>query len=440
MRRPLRSLASRNAREWIGLGITAFVVMGALALATAHPQLQWNYLTGILLTILIYSIFCMGISLSFGSTGLLNLGHAAFMLISAYVYGILTMPPLGRPDRPGPLVGYLYDHSGAFAGVSLGGLLVSLALAAIAGALVAMPTLLIAAKLLAGRPKRALVAGLAPGILVAVVLFARMFPLGASGAQDASVAVAILLGIALAVLVGLALGASAVRLRTDYLAIVTIGAAEILRSVALNEPEFTRGSLNIIGFPRPLNAWAIADPTWNRIAAAANVPPVPLLLALVALVAAAYVYLLLETLARSPWGRVMRAIREDEDAVLALGKNVFSMKLQSLMVSGAIGALAGVLLVTELAVVAPELFLPIVTYYGFMMVILGGVTTHKGAIAGAFLVWGVFSLVQAVPQLAAIGIGAGPGQLILVGVAFILVMMFRPQGLLGAKEEMLYAK
>jgi branched-chain amino acid transport system permease protein len=326
------------------------------------------------------------------------------------------------------------------------GLLLSLTfagfLAALAGALLLLRALvdLVTSRtpLARSRTGRAVVAG-ALALAVGVWVFVAGYPLGESGALAMGVLFAILIGMTVAALVAFLLGLPAIKLREDYLAIVTLGFAEILRNVILNEERWTRGAQPIQSFPRPVATWASDSAWWRDLASNGGVRGGDLALLVVSALLLAYAYVLLRALSESPWGRVLKAIREDEDATAALGKPVAWFKLQALMLGSAIAAVAGVLYVSQTALVSNGQFLPVVTFYAFIIIVMGGIGSHKGAIVGAVILWGIFFGAQNA-GLENFGIEAGPAQLIVVGLVLIAVMMFRPQGLVGRREELLFAK
>ena len=150
---------------------------------------------------------------------------------------------------------------------------------------------------------------------------------------------------------------------------------------------------------------------------------------------------------RSPWGRVIKGIREDEDAVRALGKNVFSYKLQALILGGIFGALGGVVYALPSAV-NPGVYVTSLTFFIYTVLLLGGAATVFGPVLGAVLFWIVQAFLSNVlPAL--VNIGALPFmsttqaqtlRFILVGVALMLLVIFRPQGLLGNKKELTFVK
>ena len=154
--------------------------------------------------------------------------------------------------------------------------------------------------------------------------------------------------------------------------------------------------------------------------------------------------LFVRTLLRSPWGRVLRSIREDEDAARALGKNVFAYKLQSLMIGGAIGGLSGILLAFNFGQVNPDTFLPLVTFFVWAILILGGSGSLVGPVAGSVIFWIVINQSDQLLRdlLDALNISftndvTSAWRFIIVGTSIALLMVFRPQGLYGKKEELL---
>jgi branched-chain amino acid transport system permease protein len=140
-------------------------------------------------------------------------------------------------------------------------------------------------------------------------------------------------------------------------------------------------------------------------------------------------------LVRSPWGRVLNAIREDEDAARALGKNTLAYKLQSLGIAAALGAVSGFLLALDLATVHPTDFLPIVTFVGYAVLVLGGLANYWGVALGAILMWVILEGTRFI-DLPISDTQVASVRFIIVGLALILLMAFRPQGLFGKREEM----
>jgi branched-chain amino acid transport system permease protein len=152
-------------------------------------------------------------------------------------------------------------------------------------------------------------------------------------------------------------------------------------------------------------------------------------------------------LSRSPWGRVLRAIREDEDAARSLGKNVFAFKLQSLVIGGVLGALAGMLLAIDRQSVHPDTFLPVITFAVFAIVILGGPGTRLGSVVGAVVYWFVIQFTDRflrealdagwIPESVIDSTDVGAVRFVFVGLLLMALMIWRPQGMLGRREEVL---
>ncbi|WP_159587160.1 branched-chain amino acid ABC transporter permease [Chelativorans xinjiangense] len=218
---------------------------------------------------------------------------------------------------------------------------------------------------------------------------------------------------------GLVVTLATARLRDDYLAIVTLGLAEVIRLVALNERWLTNGSDGISGIQAPLKS-ALGNQGFNLF-----------YLAMVSAVVLV-VWLVLRRLDRSPYGRAMKAIREDQELVGFAGKNVLGFKVQAFAVSAAIAGLAGALYAHFQSYVSPDHFQPLITIYIFLAVAAGGVGRPAGGVLGAYVVVFFLELTRFLPDLVP---SLAPAQFaacreILVGVALILVLRFRPQGLL----------
>jgi ABC-type branched-subunit amino acid transport system permease subunit len=259
--------------------------------------------------------------------------------------------------------------------------------------------------------------------------------------EDVNMWAAAAAGVALAMLAGILLGLPTVRLRADYFAITTIAFSEILRYVATNEDRLTGGSqgtINLAGIGKASQY----DGAWKRflgtVADALGVRrdfAMLLLVWAVALAAVTAVWLAM----RTPWGRVLKAIREDEDAAASLGRNVFAYKLEALAIGAALGALAGLFYAWQFSFFSPDDFAPLLTFFAWMIVILGGLgrawTVPLGALVFGVLFAGTrffdfapFSLLDSTERAYV--------RLILIGAVIIGLMLFRPQGILGKREEM----
>jgi branched-chain amino acid transport system permease protein len=259
---------------------------------------------------------------------------------------------------------------------------------------------------------------------------------------------AMIIGCLGAVVFAFILGVPTLRLRADYLAIVTIASAEIVRYLFTTQvfDDYTNSADGLgnyhAGFraanPIPEGTYGFGPWVYNETGWWVRIFG----FTLVALAA-----LIVWALMRSPWGRVIKGIREDEDAVRALGKNVFAYKMQALIIGGVFGALGGIVLVLPSAVV-PTVYVTSLTFFLYTILLLGGAATVFGPIAGSIIYWVVMTFLgNALPQMAEAGllpfvtsIQAGSLRFILVGVALMLIVIFRPQGIFGNKKELTFVK
>jgi branched-chain amino acid transport system permease protein len=218
------------------------------------------------------------------------------------------------------------------------------------------------------------------------------------------------------------LGALTIRLRSDYLAIATFGFAVVVQLGALNLQWLTGGPFGISFIPRPFG-WLASSPVAFGL----------LNLAVVAVTTVA-VYAALEHLMRSPWGRVLRAIREDEAAATALGKDATSFRLQAFSVGGAIMGLAGAMQAHFIGYISPDGYVPILTFQVWAMLIVGGSGNNRGAILGAIVVWAIWAASGAViseiipPEQQA---RASALKIVMIGLGICMMLLLRPRGLLG---------
>ena len=366
-----------------------------------------EYLVFLTISASLYGLFALGLNLQWGFTGLINFGHVAFMTIGAYATVLL-----------------------AETGVPL---------------------------------------------LVAMLI-------GAVGAS----------------LLGLLIGFSTLKLREDYLAIVTIGVSELIRLIVQNEEWLTRGTFGVQGYelpfgnfqPNPLGklmmillltilaiftTWQLWRNIQQRLQLRQDIqgksyqPPSRLStygwgifafllillvyingaialsnytykagLMLLILIALAVVYYGLDIIVHSPWGRVLKAIREDEEIAKALGKNVFWYKLQSFMLGGAIAGVAGAFYCWQLTTIYPTNFEPLLTFNAWIIVVLGGSGNNAGVLLGAMIYWGYDSITRFIFSNSEI-IGAsqlGAFRVMIIGLVLMVLMIWRPQGILGNKDEL----
>jgi len=221
------------------------------------------------------------------------------------------------------------------------------------------------------------------------------------------------------------IGAITLRLRADYLAITTFGIAIAIQLVALNAETLTGGPFGIGFIPRAFAGFEDRPVIFNL----ANLLLVGFLTALL--------YYGLERLVRSPWGRVLRAIREDETAALSLGKNANLFRIQAFALGSAIMGLAGAVQAHFIGFIAPENYVSTMTFQVWAMLIIGGSGNNRGALLGAVLVWALWSITGAalaatVP--AEYQARAAALQIVLIGVALAALLVLRPRGLLGEEK------
>ncbi len=217
---------------------------------------------------------------------------------------------------------------------------------------------------------------------------------------------------ALAVLIGI----PTLQLREDYLAIATLGLAEIVRLILLNESWLAGGGQGL-SVRNPITGMDYAN----------------LILLGTALGLLALTYLVVRRTTASPWGRVLRSIREDEDVAQALGKDSFSYKMQSLVIGSMIMGAAGAFTALRINFLVPTQFVPEWTFYIWIAVIVGGSGSNRGAVLGGVFLTVLLQaprfLVEFVPQ--GLGNVVTNFRLLLIGAILIVVMTYRPQGLLG---------
>ena len=242
------------------------------------------------------------------------------------------------------------------------------------------------------------------------------------------------------------MGVPTLRLRADYLAIVTIAASEMFRIIARSPSldRWTGSSDGLTGFAatfyelspydrqeRYFFGLFIGNQMW---------------VVSVGWITLAIVLVISLRLMRSPWGRVLKAIREDEDAARSLGKNAYWYKMQALMIGGVFGAMGGMLRAIGTQSAQPQNFITDVTFFAWVALILGGAAKVFGPIAGAAILYAILSFTDValrqgvdnghIPEWLMTGTQVGQVRFMLIGLGLILLAAFRPQGLFGNKEEM----
>ncbi|MGI8578053.1 MAG: branched-chain amino acid ABC transporter permease [Nocardioidaceae bacterium] len=255
----------------------------------------------------------------------------------------------------------------------------------------------------------------------------------------------LLLGLAGAIVLALLLGFPTLKLRADYLAIVTIAGAEIIRivigSVTLRDTfggqdglgEFAGSFQNLNPFHTPMGGLGLS---WS---------PYDFWVMLVGWIVVALCCFAIFLLMRSPWGRVLKSIREDEDAVRSLGKNVYGYKMQSLIIGGLIGALAGFTSALAQASIQPLNFASDTTFFAYTILLVGGAARVLGPVVGTMIFWfllqfldlffGQASKTGLIPSSIMTVNQASLIRFIVMGLALMLLMIFRPQGIFGDRRE-----
>lgn len=427
--------------------IAMFGLVAVLILGTGVLQ-SWNSALIILNMGLISAIMALGVNLQWGFAGLFNVGIMGFVALGGLANVIIAMPPTTEAWSAG------------------GG---SIILGLILGAVTIIAAIFAFKHMAAGRARTiTLLVVLVGGFLI----FRSVFDNGVEAVEAVNPSVSGYLGgmnlpILLAWPMGgiLAAGAAwiigktALGLRSDYLAIATLGIAEIILAVLKNEDWLSRGVKNVSGLPRPV-PYEIdlqQDPGFVETATGLGIDPVTastlyvkLGYSLMFTVVLIVLLILAQRALHSPWGRMMRAIRDNEVAAEAMGKDVTARHLQIFILGSAICAVAGAMMTTLDGQLVPTTYQPLrFTFLVWVMVIVGGSGNNLGAVLGGFLIW--FLWVQVEPlghllmQLMTAGMAEGSAlkahlldsaahmRLLTMGVILLLVLRFSPKGLLPEK-------
>ena len=371
---PKGALSDLTRPEGWVLGVSvAFLLFLLVALLTG--ALGPSYFLFLVGLAGMYALLSFGLNSQWGFTGLINFSVAAFFGIGAYGSALITASSSPVAER--------------------------LADVPVLGSLFGLPLV-----------------GLAVGLVVAFVL---------------------------AVLIGI----PTLRLRADYLAIASLGLAEVVRLIVLNERWLTNGSAGVRGIPGFFQGWPVLS-TFPEAMPGLRLEIVPgspifletsfwqaLLNVLLVLAFAGGAYLVLRRAHRSPWGRVLRTIRSDEDLARALGKNTYSFKMQSFVLGSLIMALAGVFYTHLNLYVGPGDLDPITTFYASVAVILGGSGSNRGALFGGIVIVTIREGTRFLNDVA-LPINPAPLRLLLIGVVIVAVMRYRPQGILPPQRELIW--
>ena len=432
------------------IGAPALFGLMGLALVLVGVLQSWSLALTIAIYCVIGAIMALGLNVQWGYAGLFNVGLMGFAALGGIAAVLVSMPPTPEAWQAG--------GSGIIASV-----LLSLATLAVA--------LLVYKRMRRGRARMwAMVLILLGGYLItrqffdpAVELIEAVNPAatGYLGGAGLPIMLSWVVGGFFAAGAAWLIGKITLGLRSDYLAIATLGIAEIILSVLRFEEWLTRGVNNVNGLPRPLpqeidlqqtawvQEWALRLGTTVPDLASITVKLGYLGLALGVLL---LLFWLAQSAIHSPWGRMMRAIRDNETAAEAMGKDVTGRHLQVFVLGSAIIGVAGAMLVTIDGQFTPNAYNPLrFTFLIWVMVIVGGSGNNLGAILGGFLIW--FFWVQAEP----IGLwfmdvvtgtlpaeswlrahlleGAAHIRLMVMGMILLLVLRFRPHGLIPERSE-----
>ncbi|WP_435531090.1 branched-chain amino acid ABC transporter permease [Pseudotabrizicola sediminis] len=424
-----------------GLLLAAFVA--ALFIATGMFQ-SWTLALLIVNMALISSIMALGVNIQWGYAGLFSVGTMGFVAL-----GGLSVVLVSSAPAPG---GWSAGGTGIVLGLAMGA-------ATIAAAVMA------ASKMAPGRRRTVIVAAI---LIIGFFLFRAVFDPavqaveannpathGNLGGLGLPVLLAWPVGGLLAAAAAWAIGKAALGLRSDYLAIATLGIAEIILAVLKNEDWMARGVKNVISLPRPVPYevdlqrtqgfvdWALS---WGFDPVTASSIVVRLmytglfavvLLALIALSQAAL---------HSPWGRMMRAIRDNEVSAEAMGKDVTRRHLQVFILGSAVIGIAGAMMTTLDGQLTPGSYSPLrFTFLVWVMVIVGGSGNNWGSVLGGFLIWWLWVMVEPIGNWLMVVITSGMAdgwlkghlinsaahmRLLTMGVILLLVLRFAPKGLL----------
>jgi branched-chain amino acid transport system permease protein len=423
-----------------------FAAVAALFIVTGFVQ-SWNVTLTILNMGLISAIMALGVNMQWGYAGLFNVGVVGFVALGGLACVLIAHPPVTDAWAAG--------GPGVLAGLLLGAV-------TIIGALLAW------AKLPKGR-----VRSLATLAIVVVGYWAYRQVLDPAAARVEAVNPAgtgFLGGLGLPVILAWPAGAlmaagaawaiakTALGLRSDYLAIATLGIAEIIIAVIKSEDWMTRGVKNVTGIPRPVpyEVDMLADPGFVAWAARNGFDPATAASIIVKLCYAglfaavlAALVILMELALKSPWGRMMRAIRDNEVAAEAMGKDVKARHLQTFVLGSAVIGMAGAMMTTLDSQLTPGTYQPLrFTFLVWVMVIVGGSGNNWGAVLGGFLIWWLWVMVEPiglwVMNLVTMDMPEGPlrtqlidaaahMRLLVMGVVLLLVLRFSPRGLLPEK-------
>ena len=432
------------------INLRNLALFGLLAVLYAGTAMVygWNLTLAIVNMALISAIMALGVNMQWGYAGLFNIGIMGFVALGGLAAVLVSMPPVADAWAAGG---------------------VRLLLGLVLGAASVVAAMLVWARMPKGRARGLAVTGV---LIAGWVVFSLVFDPAKQAVEAVSPAsTGYLGGLGLPVLLSWpmggvlaagaawAIGKTALGLRSDYLAIATLGISEIVIAILKNEDWLARGVKNVTGLPRPVpfevdlqqspgfQAW-VAD--WGLDAATASSIVVKLGYAGLFLVVLLVLVWLLEMAWKSPWGRMMRAIRDNEVSAAAMGKDVTRRHLQIFVLGSAICGMAGAMMTTLDGQLTPGSYQPLrFTFLVWVMVVVGGSGNNWGSILGGFLIWWLWVMVEPLGKgaLDVLTMGMAEGswlkahlsdaaahmRLLTMGVILLLVLRFSPRGLIPEK-------
>jgi len=427
-----------------GRALLLFALVALLFLGTGFVQ-SWNTALAIFNMGLVSAIMALGVNMQWGYAGLFNVGVMGFVAVGGLAAVLVSMPPVGEAWAAGGP---------------------RLILALLMGAATIAAAILVHRRMPPGRLRNVVVVAV---VLGGFILYRALFDPARDAVESVNpAATGYLGGLGLPIVVawpvgGLiaagaawVVGKAALGLRSDYLAIATLGIAEIIIAILKNEDWLARGVKNVSGLPRPV-PYEIDlqnDPAFVERATGFGLDPVTASsiavklaysgLFIVVLVALIW---LTQAALNSPWGRMMRAIRDNETAAEAMGKDVTRRHLQIFILGSAVCGLAGAMMTTLDGQLTPGSYQPLrFTFLIWVMVIVGGSGNNLGAVLGGFLVWWLWVQVEplgaALMNVLTYPLPDGSGlkqhlldsvqymRLFTMGLVLLLVLRFSPRGLL----------
>ena len=422
-----------------------FAAVACLFVLTGEMQ-SWNVALAILNMALVSAIMAMGVNIQWGYAGLFNIGGMGFVALGGLAAVLVSMPPVPEAWAAGGV--------GVVAGLAL-------------GALTVIGAITLVRRMPAGRMRTVLLLSV---LIAGFILYRRVFDPAVSAVEAVTpAATGYLGGLGLPILLawpaggliaaGAAwlIGKTALGLRSDYLAIATLGISEIVIAILKNEDWLARGVKNVIGLPRPTGVpfevelqrsaafldWAAA---WGFDPMTASSIVVKLAYAGFFVVVLGLIVWLAERALRSPWGRMMRAIRDNEVAAEAMGKDVTARHLQVFVLGSAVIGIAGAMMTTLDGQLTPGTYQPLrFTFLVWVMVIVGGSGNNWGAVLGGFLIWWLWVMVEPIGLwlMEVVTSGMADGllknrlieaaahmRLFVMGLVLLFVLRFAPRGLI----------